>query len=154
MLIVSLWGHSSSLPCSSLNDVKTQLPQHCQGRELKDTETALGIQAASFGCEHACWLVFSCQTQNLTKLSCYSSSFVPWLLKLWERFNLNFISSSISLIFYIRNLVSHSKFVVTKNREGAVFNHILLSQTISFTLAIILVKLIYYSNYSQFQVCY
>lgn len=42
------WLHSRSLLCSSINDVKTQLPQHCKGRELDDTETALGIQVASF----------------------------------------------------------------------------------------------------------
>lgn len=65
-----------------------------------------------------------------------------------------FISSSISFTFYIRNLVLHSKFLVAHFWQRAFFNHILLLQTISFTVAIILVKLIYYSNYGQFQVCY
>lgn len=150
MLIVSLWYHSRSLLCSSISDVKTQLPQHCKGRELNDTEAALGTQVASFVWQHACCFVFSCQPWHLIKLSSYSSSLVPWLLTLWESFNLIFISSPISFTFYIRNLILSSKFLVAKMWQRAFFNDILLLQTV----AIILVKLIYYSNYSQFHVCY
>lgn len=150
MLIVSLRYHSRSLLCSSISDVKTQLPQHCKGRELNDTEAALGTQVASFVWQHARCFVFSCQPWHLIKLSFYSSSLVPWLLTLWESFNLIFISGPISFTFYIRNLILSSEFLVAKMWQRAFFNDILLLQTV----AIILVKLIYYSNYGQFHVCY
>jgi len=110
MLIVSLWYHSKSLPSSSVNDVKTQLPWHHKSRELNDTETALGIQVASFAWQCAPCFVFSCQPQNLVNISFCSSSLFPWLLTLWESFNLILMSCPTSFTFYVRNLVLNSKF--------------------------------------------
>lgn len=154
MLIVSLWYHSRSPLCSPINDVKTHLSQHWKGRELNDAETALGIGLLVLCCSMYAVLCF------LVSLTIWSSSPFIQLHLFLDCWHLRrvltsfFISGSINFAFYIRNSVLRFKFLVAKTWQRAFFNHILLLQTISFTVAIILVKLIYYSNYGQFQVCY